>query len=203
MEANGGKHKEPLDVRSGRASRQLKDREESVLPEMAHRPGLGPAHAALLRGGQVVMAGEMQPAVDDVEGELRREPARSARSRTGLADRGVGRHADLPGHSGLVVPGVVESDDIRCGRIAQKPRMEPGERRVREEDNGEIAGTRKGGPGSGQRGGGPVKGTHGAEQRAAVDAQSGMEIGNGDAALAQFPFLDLSGFGSVWGDSPS
>ena len=97
--------------------------------------GLGAAHDALPGGGEVVVAGEVQPAVDEVEGELGREVAALA---PGKGGGGVGGDADLAGGAERGVAG--EGDDVGRGGVGEEVGVEAGERGVGQEDEGERAG---------------------------------------------------------------
>lgn len=85
------------------------------------------------------MPGEVQPAVDQVEGELRGEVGSAG---SGLAGGGVDGDADLAGEAGG--PVAFECDYVGGRGVLEKLPVEPGEVGVGEEDDGEFAGGEQG-----------------------------------------------------------
>jgi len=130
---------------------------------------LGGAEAAFFLGMKVVVAGEVQPAVDDVaedflgEGDL---------VFFGVGEGGVHRDADVAGVAERFV--ALEGDDIRRGRIVEVVGVEFGESGVGQEGDGEFA---RGDGGRVWRGK-----AEGAGSAAAGWAQ-GWEVGGGNAEI--------------------
>ena len=94
---------------------QGEPRNQPVRLEQRHRPGLGGAHAAFLRRGAVIVSGEVQPAVHEVERQFLRKTAPAARRKRG---RGSGRHADFARLAGP--RRAVERDDVGGGGIIEE-----------------------------------------------------------------------------------
>lgn len=103
--------------------------------ENLHRTGFGAAHDALLLGLEIVVVGEVEPAMYDVECELRGKIV-TVFFRVGR--RGVGGDADLAGNASCGA--ALERDHVGRRRIRQEVGVQLRERGVSEKDDGEFAG---------------------------------------------------------------
>ena len=154
-----------------------------------HGPCFGAAHCAFLGGLEVVVAGEVEPAVDEVQYEFGGEiPARAD-----LADRGVNRDADFAG--GALCRVAFEGDDVGGSRVGEEVGVKLGEGGVSQENEGELAGwnfrisildLRLGGTGlvtatCGKKFG--VEGVNYTGHGAAIQAQAGVAVSDEDFAM--------------------
>ena len=103
--------------------------------EVLHRAGFGAAHEAFLRGLQIIVAGEMEPAVHEIKRKLGGKIAAVSLRVTG---GGIGGNADLAGDA---VGGIAfEGDDVGRRRVVEEIGVELRESGVGEENEGEFAG---------------------------------------------------------------
>ena len=117
--------------------RRLPPGENPLGTNQAQSAGLGAAHDAFFGRFKVVVAGEVQPAVDDVEQEF---GGKSGGGGAGakLAEGGVDGDADLAGDA---VGGVAfEGDNVGDGRVVEERGVDFGEDGVGEEYEREFAG---------------------------------------------------------------
>jgi len=142
-------------------------------PQQGQRPVLGSAHRPLLDRHQIVVTGEVQPAVHDVERELFRERAAVF---PGVRGGGVGRHANLARETERGLAG--EGDDIGRLRISEKIGVEPGEVRIGEQGHGKFTGRTAAAEARGVR----IENVDDLPERATVDAEARMAVGDGEAA---------------------
>lgn len=172
--------------------------EEAGGAEQGEGAVFGGALAAFFGGLEVVVAGEVEPAVDDVAEELFREGQVVA---GGVGEGGVHGDADV---AGVVEGGIaLEGDDIGRSRIVEKVGVEAGEGGVGEESDGEFAkrdaargsdgvfqlgagAAAAGGGEGGEIGGGEaeigVEAVEGAGEHAAVEAELRVAIVDGEFA---------------------
>ena len=115
-------------------SRQAKFRHGICVVQQFHRASFSGTHATLLCRSQIVVAGEMQPAVHDVEHQLCGEIAAVLPR---VSEGGVGRNADFTGESGDAI--AFERDDVRRGRIVHEIGVNLGESAVGEKRDREFA----------------------------------------------------------------
>ena len=103
--------------------------------EHFHRAGFGGAHEAFFGGLEVVVAGEVQPAVNHVKSQFFAEIAGMF---LGVGGGGVGGNADLASDAerGLAL----EGDDVGCGWVVEKIGVELGQFGVAHEGEREFAG---------------------------------------------------------------
>src|ERR1017187_2982829 len=153
--------------------------------EEPHRPRLRPAHRALGRGPKVVVAREVEPAVDQVERDLVRKAAPCG---VRVPRRCVHRDADLARDA---VRAVAPKRDHVGGRgVPEKAGGESGERRVPEERDRQRAG-RASPP---EPAGMGVKQADCRGHRLSVDSQAGMAVGDVEGAPSAFhAFASLGG----------
>ena len=111
-------------------------RENGLRSEQAKGAGFGAAHEAFFGGLQIVVTGQVEPAMDNVKEKFGGEGGFGPRS--GLAKRGIDRNADLT--RGAVGGVAFEGDDVGDGRIVKKRAVELGERGIGEEDERKFAG---------------------------------------------------------------
>lgn len=163
--------------------RRLPPGENPLGTNQAQSAGLGAAHDAFFGRFKVVVAGEVQPAVDDVEQEF---VGKSGGGRAGaeLAEGGVDGDADFAGDA--VVGVALEGDHIGDGRVVEERGVKFGEVGIGQENEGEL--TRRAERNFGIE---PpdfriskfgVEGVDGADQGAAVEAKAGVAVGDGDLA---------------------
>lgn len=156
-----------------------------MFAQQVHRAGFGAAHFTFFGGLKVVVAGEVEPAVDEVEREFGGESGEEflwERTRGGnvfrgrLTEGGVDGDADLAGETGSGV--AFERDDVGDRRVVEEFGVELREGGVGEEDEGEFAG----GATAAEVGGVGVEDGDGAFDRAAVEAEPRVAVGDGDRA---------------------
>jgi len=121
--------REPRQIRrSCNTSIATETRSASVGPAARPAPGARSAHRPLLDRHQIVVTGEVQPAVHDVERELFRERAAVF---PGVRGGGVGRHANLARETSAGWLAKVMTSVVF--RISEKIGVEPGEVRIGEQ----------------------------------------------------------------------
>ena len=116
--------------------RSSAQRENLLRAQQPKGTGFGAAHQAFFPGLQIVVTGEVEPAMDDVKEEFGGEGGLGARS--GLAKRGIDRNTDLA--RGAVGGVAFEGDNVGDGRVVEERGVEFGEDGVGEEYEREFAG---------------------------------------------------------------
>jgi len=104
-----------------RRATQGKLRDGTCCLQNSHRAALGATHRAFFRRHQIVVAGEVQPAMDDVK---RKFGAEVAAVFLRVGGGGVGRDADLAGDAVLRI--ALKRDHVGRGRILEKVVVQPG-----------------------------------------------------------------------------
>ena len=170
---------------------------EVCLGKQGEGAGFGATHDAFFGGLEIVVARKMEPAVNDVEEKFAGEIALGG-FRIGRG--GVDGDADFAGSAEGGI--AFEGDDVGRRGIGEEIRVELGEGAVGEEDEGEFAGRASGWGGEFRVlsfrfrvfGGAAreavaaegaeisVENLDGAGEGAAVEAKSGVPIGDGDDA---------------------
>jgi hypothetical protein len=134
------------------------------------------SHRAFLLRDQIIVAGEVEPAVHEVQRQLGAEIAPMF---SGVRGRSVGGNADLPRGSQIRIS--LEGDDVGGGGIVEKIGVQSCEFRVGENDEGKFAR----GHGCGRKadcGCVPVEQCDDARNRLRIDAQTGMPVCDRDFA---------------------
>ena len=139
--------------------------------DQGHRPLFGGAHAAFFSRFEVVVACEVQPAMDDVEREFGAKIV-AVFGREGGG--GVGGHADLPGRAEGGFAG--KGDHIGGGGVIQKLGMEIGDGVIIHEGEGEFS--RRGAVQKMRPGG--IQLVDQASEQAPVHAEAGVGVVDGN-----------------------
>lgn len=147
-------------------------RERARVCDQAQGAGLGATHTAFERGRAVVVAGEVEPAVHDVEGEFGAEVAVVL---VGEAGGSVGGDTDFAGESEFRPAG--KSDDVGRAGVLEEVGVEAGEGAIGEEDEGELA-AEEGGVTDGERSLGAVEGSDGGRDGALVEPEARVMVGD-------------------------
>ena len=162
-------------------SGKFEHRDGVVGAEDFHGASFGTTHDPFLGGLEVVVAGKVKPAVDQVERQLGREIA-AGLTREGSG--GVGRYTNFT--CNLEGGIALERDDVGRRGVSEEVGVELRKRGVGEEDEGEFTG--RGGAKTGSRGaswsGGEisVERVDYADDSAAIDPEARMAIGDGNLA---------------------
>lgn len=109
---------------------EIKFRNSPGCAQRFHRLRLGPAHGALSVGPEIVVPGEVKPAVGEVKGQFLGEIPAMGRRESGGGFRGNANLAGRP-KCGLAR----EGDDIGDRRVPEEPPVKIGERRVGEKSD--------------------------------------------------------------------
>ena len=132
--------------------------------------GFRASHRALLLRDQIIVAGEVEPAVHEVQRQFRAEIVAML---SGVRGSGVSGNTDLPGGSQIRIS--LEGDDVGGGRIVEKIGVQSCEFRVREDDDGKFARGHSRGR-KADCGGVLVEQRDDSCNRSVIDAQPGMTV---------------------------
>ena len=135
--------------------------------------GFGAAHETFLVGVQIVVAGEVEPAVDEVEGEL---GGKVVFMDLGVNNGNISRNTDFAGD--VEVGLALESDDVGGGGVVEEIGVELGLLGIGEDDEGELAL----GAATAEAAGGGIEELDGAQDGRAGDAQARVAVGDDDFA---------------------
>ncbi len=135
--------------------------------------GFRAAHETFFVRVQVVVAGEVEPAVDEVKGEL---GGKVVFMGLGVGGGGIGGDADFAGD--VEVGLALESDDVGGGGVVEEIGVELGLLGIGEDDEGELAL----GAATAESAGGGVEELDGAQDAWAGDAQARVAVGDDDFA---------------------